>query len=225
MLRELIDMWRSDGQKELCSAIDEFAEMIGDVEFVFNKSWEIFTGEKSVEENKDQVVERDIAVNKHERSIRRHLVEHLAINPRHDAPGCLAMMSIVKDAERMGDYAKNIMDLAEQVGGKQTDYKYYGKLQSIQIKVAGNLPKLKKAYVESSGSLATEILGTYAPIKEECKELLETLLDENIAAREAVVTALVAKYLGRISSHLGNIASGIIYPLDKIDFVRPDPEE
>ena len=38
----------------------------------------------------------------------------------------------------------------------------------------------------------------------------------------AVVTALISRYFKRINSHLCNIASGIIYPLNEIDFVRGD---
>jgi phosphate uptake regulator len=134
-------------------------------------------------------------------------------------------MSLVKDAERMGDYAKNILDLAEELDGTQKDFKYLDKLTSIKIKIAGNLPKLKTAYVGSNGGLAQQILSMYAPIKAECKELLGSILKEDLPSREAVATALMCKYLGRMGSHLGNVASGIIYPLDKIDFVQPDSEE
>lgn len=225
MLRELMDMWKSDKCEELCKAIDEFAEMISGVEFVFTNAWAVFSGEKTASENKAGVLARDIEINKHERHIRRLLAEHLSINPRMDVPGCLALMSLVKDAERMGDYAKNILDLAEELGGSQKDFKYFGELTSIKLKIAGNLPKLKRAYVESDGELASAILATYAPIKAECKQLLGKLLHEDLPSREAVATALVGRYLARVGSHLGNIASGIIYPLDKIDFVRSDAQK
>lgn len=225
MLRELIDAWRSDKCEELCGAIDEFAEMIGDVEFVFSNAWAVYSGEKDLNSNKQAILDRDIRINKHERSIRRHLVEHLAINPRYDAPGCLALMSIVKDAERMGDYAKNILDIAERIGSGQKDFRHAAELQEMYTRIAENLPKLKKAYIDSDGELATEILGAYAPTKSQAKSMLKTLLDEDLSPREAVATALVARFLGRIGSHMGNIASGITYPLDKIDFVRPDAEE
>jgi len=134
-------------------------------------------------------------------------------------------MSIVKDAERMGDYAKNIMDMAQETNGSQTSYKYFATLESIQGRIKTNLAKLKKAYEDSDGDLASEILGVYAPIKNECKTLISSLLKESLTTQEAVATALVAKYLGRVGSHMGNIASGIIYPLDKIDFVGHDAEE
>jgi len=37
-----------------------------------------------------------------------------------------------------------------------------------------------------------------------------------------VATALLSRYLKRINSHISNFATGIVYPLDEIDFVRGD---
>ena len=74
-------------------------------------------------------------------------MEHLSINPGRDVPGCLALMSLVKDAERMGDYAKNIFGLAEELGEAQLEYKHISALAGIHAQIAENLPKLKAAYV------------------------------------------------------------------------------
>jgi phosphate transport system protein len=54
----------------------------------------------------------DHRVNEAERVIRRELVVHASVHGRIDTPAVLIYMSIVKDVERVGDYAKNIFDLA-----------------------------------------------------------------------------------------------------------------
>ena len=69
---------------------------------------------------------------------------------------------------------------------------------------------------------AREILKDYKIIKEECNKILHDLFSEDLPAREAVTTALLSRYLKRINSHMSNIASGVILPMDKIDFVRGD---
>ena len=78
------------------------------------------------------------------------------------------------------------------------------------------------AFLESDTNIARKILKEYAPIKGECNGILRDLFSEELPTREAVATALLSRYLKRINSHMSNIASGIIYPLDQIDFVRGD---
>jgi phosphate uptake regulator len=54
----------------------------------------------------------DHRVNEAEREIRRELVVHASVHGGIDTPAVLVYMSIVKDVERVGDYAKNLFDLA-----------------------------------------------------------------------------------------------------------------
>ena len=54
----------------------------------------------------------DHRVNEAEREIRRELVVHAGVHGGIDTPAILVYMSIVKDVERIGDYAKNLFDIA-----------------------------------------------------------------------------------------------------------------
>ena len=68
--------------------------------------------------------------------------------------------------------------------------------------------------------IASAIMVDYQKIKDECGEILDNLFHEQLSTREAVSTTILVRSLKRINSHMCNIASGIVYPLDKIDFVR-----
>ena len=63
-------------------------------------------------------------------------------------------------------------------------------------------------------------MGDYAPLKASCSKVLEAVFESNLPAREAVSIALLSRFLKRINSHICNIASGLVYPIDRIDFVR-----
>ena len=82
-------------------------------------------------------------------------------------PGSLAMMSLVKDAERIGDYAKNIFEVGVIMEGKAKDMKYLKRLSSTQTQIAENFPVLKNAFLDSYEPAATKILQVYAPAKAE----------------------------------------------------------
>ena len=220
MLKEIMSLWK--GERFMKKIIGQFGEMLDADEYLFNHSWEVLTGQAVIDQVEKDFYDKDSAVNKYEREIRRMLLEHCSLHPRHDISGCLAMMSLVKDAERIGDYSKNIFEIAVILGGVFKDLKHLERLSLIQRKIASRFPQLKSAFLESDANMAGEILKDYAPIKSECNSMLRDSFSEQLSTREAVAMALLSRYLKRVNSHMSNIASGIIYPLDQIDFVRGD---
>ena len=60
----------------------------------------------------DDLYARDRQINKFERSVRRKIVTHLSVATRPDVNMGLVLTAIVVDIERIGDYTKNIMELA-----------------------------------------------------------------------------------------------------------------
>ena len=220
MLREIMNLWK--GEPLMKKVVEKFGEMISDNEHLFNHAWKVVMGQIAIDQIKQAFYDKDITINSLEREIRRMCFEHLSLHTRHDISGCLAMMSLVKDAERIGDYSKNIFEVSIMFEGAIKEMKYLERLSSTQKKIADRFPQLKRAFLESDANMAKVILKDYAPIKSECNSILHDLFSEQLSTGEAVATALLSRYLKRINSHMTNIASGIIYPLDQIDFVRGD---
>jgi len=218
MLKKLIGIWKQ--QAFMTKVIREFGDMIKDDEFVFSNAWGTLEGRLSVDEVSKSIHEKDKNVNEREREIRRMLLEHLSVNPGQDVSGCLVLMSLVKDAERIGDYSKNIFDLACVLKQNAKDMKYFASLATIQEKLVKHLQQLEGAFLNGDDALAKKILKDYTPIKNDCSKILDALFVEEMTTKEAVATALLSRFLKRINSHISNIASGLVYPLDRIDFVR-----
>jgi phosphate uptake regulator len=218
MLRQIIAIWK--GETFMNKVVERFGEMLDDAEYVFNHAWGVLVGKMVIEQVRQPLYDKDMAINQYEREIRRMLAEHLSINPKQDVSGCLAMMSLIKDAERIGDYSKNIFELGVVLEGNVEEMKYLKNFSAIQEKISRHFPKLKRSFLESDEKIAQEILDDYPAIKEQCKNILNDLFTEKLSTKEAVSTAILVRSLKRINSHMSNIASGIVYPLDRIDFVR-----
>lgn len=218
MFKELIGLWKKHGL--LTQVIEEFSQMLNDDGYVFSNAWRALQGKMAIQEIEKPIRERDKSVNQRERKIRRMLVEHLSLNPRQDVSGCLAMMSLVKDAERIGDYSKNIFDVGVLLKGHAREMKYFDRLSGIQDRIRNRLSQLERAFPSGDERLAKEILAGYAEIKNDCSQVLEDLFSDKLETQEAVSTALLSRFLKRINSHISNITSGIVYPIDQIDFVR-----
>ena len=106
MLQELLSIFRGDDP--LSKVADDFALMLNLTREMTYSSGQIFFGEDHDENAQDKVHKADAEVNELERTIRRALMTHLSIPGNSvDAPYSLLLMSLVKDVERLGDYAKN----------------------------------------------------------------------------------------------------------------------
>jgi phosphate uptake regulator len=188
--------------------------MIIDDEYLFNEAWRVITTEKTIDSIPQSFNNKDIEVNDLEKEIRRLLCEHLLISPGHDALGCLALMRLIKDAERIGDYSKDIFKAGILHGRTIIDIRYYDRIVPIQQKISGDFPVLVKMIEDSDVKLAEGILSNYESIKHECDKIFDELFGQELSAKEAVVTAILLKYFERVNSHINNITSGIINPLN-----------
>ena len=112
MLRELISILRSDNP--LAALGENFARMLHITYEMTLAAGDIYFGKKVTPSERTSIYEQDAEVNHLERTIRKQVVAHLSFKGNlPDMPYCLLLMSLVKDVERLGDYAKNIFDLAE----------------------------------------------------------------------------------------------------------------
>lgn len=218
MWKELIELWKSRGL--MIKVVDLFGKMLEDTLYIFQHSWRVYTCELKIDEEKQNVYSRDKEINLKEQEIRKLLVQHLTINPGNDAPGCLAIMSMVKDVERIGDYSKNIFDLAMISQCKIELVTYKDKIATLQQQIEMSLKFIKDAFINSDENLAKKIIQMYEPNKNDCNVILHDIFKLEIPRQEALITVLLARYLKRINSHVSNVASGIILPLDQIDFVK-----
>ncbi|MFH0964118.1 MAG: PhoU domain-containing protein [Planctomycetota bacterium] len=101
MLRELIEAWK--GQDLQSRMLDEFDEMLAAAQWIFEQASAALLGEEGAEGVRDEIALRDRKIKELEARIRKQIIEHLTIRPGKDVTGCLIMMSVVKDAERIGD--------------------------------------------------------------------------------------------------------------------------
>jgi len=216
MFRELLAAWRkTDPLKEMYQGL---IKMIEAGEWMFNAAWSAAKEGDVRPEVKEEIYRRDVEVNRTERVIRRRIVEHLSVQPGMDVPACLILMSVVKDAERIGDYCKNILEAAELETEPVTKSDFAGKFESVSRDIDGVFSKTAKALAESDEVLGQEVIVEERDINARCDSLVERVARADLPARVAVPWGLLARYLKRVSAHLGNMASSLVMPLHKLDY-------
>ena len=109
MWQQLIQTWKSSSL--LAQAWDESYEMLRIDQRMFNEAVRVLR--ESGDDRVDQEIRKlDVKVNKYERDVRRKVMTHCTVVGTTELPGGMVLVSIVIDIERIGDYCKNILDLA-----------------------------------------------------------------------------------------------------------------
>ena len=140
-------------------------------------------------------------------------------------PYCLFLLSLAKDVERLGDYAKNLSELAEIGGGPPPDDECVAELQAIRASVEQMYRDAPTATSRGDAGLAVRHIQEGRQLTKRCEALMRRIAEADYAPRTAVALALGARYYKRFSGHLLNIFSSVVMPLHKLDFFDEDEIE
>ncbi|MFC1724121.1 PhoU domain-containing protein [candidate division KSB1 bacterium] len=169
----------------------------------------------------------DKKINEYERDVRKKVMTHLALSNPTDVSPSLILISIIIDVERIGDYTKNITELAVNYPDNLEGGKYEQTLADIEIKLTKNFENVISCFKNYNINIAKKIMDENALINKEINKILVKLMkkeNSDFSTREGIVLALYFRFLKRISSHVKNVASGIVNPFHKIGFKAEEIE-
>ncbi|MHC4556999.1 MAG: PhoU domain-containing protein [Planctomycetota bacterium] len=167
---------------------------------------------------KQKIYDIDKKVNDLQKDIRRRIVEHLSLQPTVDVTACLILMSVVKDAERLGDYCKNLYEVIE-LGAKPIDRKMFGDyFGDIDKDILTLFEQTKKAFIDADEDKARLTWEYEKKIAKDCDKIVEKLARSDLSVNEAVCFVLIARHFKRQAAHLVNIATSVILPLSDLDY-------
>ncbi len=220
MFKQLFSALRSG--EVLDQAFSQFSEMLDHAHWMFVRANEVLHRRAQADEVRDSIYARDNLINNLLRSIRRKIVRHLTINPGSDVAASLALMSVAKDAERIGDYCKNVFEVGQFYKEDFRLPSYQEPLEEISEKVQGLFGHVNRAFQSSDEVEAKAALRSADAIGDDCDRIVEQLLSDatSIETHEAVAYSLLARHYKRVSSHLANVATAVLGKVDELDF-RP----
>jgi phosphate uptake regulator len=167
------------------------------------------------------IYDRDAEVNRYQREVRRDVFNHLAISGVEKLPSGLVLVSIIIDIERIGDYTKNMIELALNHPKRLHGGKFESDLQRVEGAVEDSFIRAKESFEAADEKAGQELLNEYEWVSRVCDDCLYRLVkeeDKNILCGDAVSLAMYFRWLKRISSHLRNITTSVVNPFDGIGF-------
>jgi phosphate uptake regulator len=223
MFKNLMQFWK--GKDFLSEVMDDFKIMLSDSEYMFRSSYDILVYNKKEPGLEQQILRTDKKVNRLQKVIRRRIIEHMTVQPTVDSPACLLLFSVSKDAERVGDYAKNLLEVSRLLE-KPIDKETYSKLfKDLDKDILDLFKQTKDAFIESDEEKATKAWDSQKIIKKQCDDIVKTLAKGNYSVNESVCFTLIARFIRRMSSHLTNIATSVVVPLTELGYYYEKDKE
>ena len=217
MLRELINIFKADNP--LGRMGDNFAKMLGLTQEQTVRAGEIFFNKPPSPEERTRIYKQDVKVNKLERKIRKQVIAHLTISGNAaDVPYSLLLMSLVKDVERLGDYAKNLAETLDVSGATLPDDEMVAELREIRGEVESTFDAVAEVFARSDEEEAVELIRQGRDMTHRCEVLIDRIAKSDYDAATTVALTLGTRFYKRIGAHLLNILSGVVMPLHKLDY-------
>ncbi len=219
----ILDLFKQDNwSNELVDMIGEMLEL-GQEMFIYTAGVVVDgrpdTGPQTL------LYDRDKRINHLERKIRRRVVSHLSVSGQGaDIPSALIFTNVVKDGERIGDYIKNTHEVRKMMPDSPDLVLYQKWLGKSTENITELFSTTREAFKESDPELAGKVIKHGKKQGQEHERLIREITCSDLATHDAVCLVLVLRFYKRVVSHMSNIASTVVMPVDMIDFYD-EPEK
>ena len=220
VFKNLVNIWKSEDS--LSQAWASSNEMLTLSHVMFTDA---IGALRSGEKNKviKSIKQRDTDINKYQRDIRKKVVTYYSISKDvTNLDSGLVLINMVVDIERIGDYTKNILDLAKHHPKKFVSEKISDDLRVVEKAVIERFENTIKAVEEMDEEVAKELIKSY---RSDLGKLSDNLVASSISGKlqigeehKASSMVLYARYLKRIGAHLKNITSVVVNPFESIGY-------
>ncbi|MDP7542318.1 MAG: PhoU domain-containing protein [Acidimicrobiales bacterium] len=203
------------------SQIDaQVQRMINDARHTFDLAMNALTG-GPVATIADEVRRTDRQINVTEMEIRRELVVHASVHGGVDTPEVLVFMNMIKDLERIGDYNKNIFDLADD-GVSMAEAPDLDQMLGYRDEISSRIALMGELLTTRDEDRARAYIARGDEMRRDFDARIIELLHSTETAMVAVPRALLYRFLKRVTAHSLNVVSAIVMPVDRLGYFDED---
>jgi phosphate transport system protein len=164
----------------------------------------------------------DKRINAYEREVRLKVFTHLLVSGAHNLSSGLILVSVVIDIERIGDYAKNICDLARSHPTRLHGASLEPEVAAIETQVDDIFRKTVQAFRTGDAEQARFVMADYKEnLSASCESIVTRIVSgqvNDLSPADAAAVALYVRYLKRIAAHSRNIGTSLVNPFHRLGY-------
>jgi phosphate transport system protein len=218
MFKSIRDLFSSDNWSQATAS--RVGEMLDLCSSMYSFALGVVLEDRDAGPAQSKIYDRDKRINLLECEVRRSVVTHLALeHNRNDMPSALIFMNVVKDAERVGDYIKNLYDVARDILPDNYDHAVFETYLGANARsIDSMLIRTSKAFRLSDEEEAHKIIDEARQVGLSVEQTIIDITKSDLPNDIAIALALTLRFLKRIAGHMSNIASSVVMPVDLMDF-------
>ncbi len=168
----------------------------------------------------NEILEVDLAslaeqIDRREEALRRAVLEHLNVDPKSELVLCLKLLTVAQDAQPVGRISASMAETAERAGrprmGTHSD-----NLRSLRNRLLPLFDQTRDSFLKGDPQAAQDIHSEQAVVSDSLSQFLERQTSVEANQDLAVIYAIAAEAMQRVSVHLANIAGTVTMPFHQI---------
>jgi phosphate transport system protein len=211
----VLEFFRGGSSDPIDQVQATLVQMLRDGHEVFDTAADALFGGGKSKETRREVKTTDRGINEAQADIRRSLMLHASLN-LGDLPLVLQYASIVKDAERVGDYAKNLYDLV-RYGADFSDDEDFAELAGYRDAVSNLIIEAADVFEARDAERAQQLIAKADTFLDDYDAHIKGQFDRP-EDHQPVAKALYYRFLKRITAHVMNVLTALVQPLDRLDY-------
>ena len=221
MLSHLLQIFRTPNPMTEMASL--FKEMLQTTQQMSDSAGKILFENELPEGGEKEIYRADVRVNKAERRLRRLVINHMSVGP--DAatiPYALLLVTLVKDVERLGDYAKNLIELRDFYDAPFPDTPEGTELRMVRAISEEAFGAVRMVLEGADHEAAMDRIRQLKDAGRRCDNVIPAIARSQVTTAEAVVLTATSRHYKRISGHLLNLFTSVVMPLHKVDYFDED---
>ncbi len=211
----VMEFFRGGAGNELDAIEASIVGMLRDGNDVFTTATDALFGGGKSKATKREVRATDKGINEAQQDVRRSLLIHASVSA-DKLPLVLQYASVVKDAERVGDYSKNLYDLVK-FGANFEGAADEKELRAYRDKVSQLITDAADVFEAKNTVEAQHLLNKADGFLDEYDTRVRAAFNWSGETSDAVARALYFRFLKRTTAHIMNVLTSLVQPLDRLD--------
>ena len=216
-LGSILDLFKRDNWSN--DLVERISEMLDLAAKMFDYATGVTVAGEPDDDPQTKLYDRDQAINKLERKIRRRVISRLSMrSSTAEVPTALIFMNVVKDGERLGDYIKNVHEIADMMPAEVDRALYRKWLDQPTASITNLFTETQQAFAESDEALAGQVIKTAKTEGRAYERMIREISNSDLTTIDAVCLVLHLRFYKRLVAHMSNIATTVVMPVDLIDY-------
>ena len=194
------------------------ATMINDARHSFDLATAAVLSGADAGQMRDEVEKTDLRINEAEQQLRQELVVHVAVQGSDDIGTVLGLTLLIKKIERIGDQAKNILDLTDE-GVSLVDAADLDSFLADRTTISDMYAESASLLSDPDPDKVADFRARSDELRHHCESKVREYMHSDQPGHYAVPRAILYRYWKRIVANLLGVVTTAVEPLQNIDYV------